>query len=225
MINFRDFITYCSGKWKKVFFVFGNHEFYINRSIEHLKSQYKEFFDTFTNVFLLDSEYIIVDNIAIYGWTKPIHSITSEALSSGLNDYKHICTKKGKLTPKYVNEMVTNERTKFKKFIDDVNSDEIECDAVMVITHFPSIKDGTSDPIYITSDNHLNSYFSWEKYIETNDIRCEKLRVLVSGHTHWCYDFQKTFSEDMKVRFVGNQVGYTFEHTDFTNCSISLVFP
>ena len=37
-VNFKQFITYCSERWEKVLYVFGNHEFYGGRSSPSYKN-------------------------------------------------------------------------------------------------------------------------------------------------------------------------------------------
>lgn len=232
MDSFRDFISYCSSKWIKVFFIFGNHEFYGSRSIETLKIQYREFFSTFPNVILLDSEYTIIDNTVIYGftcWTRCPYQKLSDA-KDNLNDYNQIRTIKGKLTATYINELVDYETLKFKEFIDKINTGEIECDSLIVVTHFPPIREGTSDPIYSegrSKSDPINEYFSWKNYFSTNNIVCDKLRVWISGHTHWCYDLVKQITNPQNgttnnVRLIANQIGYSGENTGFTDFSFSL---
>lgn len=221
MVNFKEFIKYCSSNWEKVFFVFGNHEFYGSRSIDHLKGQFRTFFDDFENVILLDSEYYILDNLVIYGftcWTKSPYTVASIA-KQYLNDYKQIKTTRGNLTPDYVNALVERELEKFREFIIKVNNDEIECNSVMIITHFPPIRDGTSNPLYLDRGNShpINMYFAWNNYLLDNDIICSKIKIWMSGHTHWCYDFILD-----NIRYLSNQIGYSDEDTRFTNVTFDI---
>lgn len=209
--NFKDFIKYCSENWEHVIFVFGNHEFYASHSITSLKNQYKKYFDEFSNVHLLDSQYIILDGIAIYGftaWTRPLFSTASMAKSYGLNDYFKITTRKGSLKPNLLNEIIDEELLQFKEFITKININDIECNSVIIVTHFPPLRKNTSDPIY--NNSFLNGYFSWENLLSSENIVCDKLKVWCSGHTHWSYDF--TFKG---IRFLANQIGYSGEITYF----------
>lgn len=213
MENFKNFIRYCSERWEHIFFVFGNHEFYASHSIKSLKNQYRKYFEEFPNIHLLDSEYFILDGIAIYGfiaWTRPLFNTASLAKSHGLNDYYKITTIKGSLKPKDIEQMVNEELSKFKDFILKVNNSEIECNSVLIVTHFPPLGNGTSNPIY--NNNYLNRYFSWLDLLNTENISCNKIKVWCSGHTHWSYDFIKS-----GIRFLSNQIGYSDEETNFND--------
>lgn len=211
--RFREFISYCSKTWVKIFFVFGNHEFYGNHSINRLKNQYIEFFSSFNNVFLLDSNYHKINNVIIYGftgWTRPIFKSTSKSKEK-LNDYNQIRCENGKLTVGNILSMAETGLNNFKIFIDDVNSGVINCEKIIVITHFPPIGEGTSDPKY-DNDDELKRYFSWNNLLEDENIDCKKIKIWVSGHTHWSYDFEKS-----DIRYISNQVGYYFEDIETGN--------
>lgn len=205
--NFKDFIEYCSNLFDHVFYICGNHEFYGSKSMESLIIQFRNYMNGFSNVHFLDNSYIIIDNILIYGftcWTKSIFQSPASALMSGLADYKRIKTKKGKFTISYQNELANNQIDLFKEFINSVNNNEILCEKVVIVTHFPPIGNGTSNPIY--NGNYLNRYFSWSNIFNEESINCDKIKVWCSGHTHWSYDFTKN-----NIRFIANQIGYSDE--------------
>lgn len=211
MKNFKDFIEYCSGIFEHVFYICGNHEFYGSKSMEHLIIQFRNYMNSLPNVHFLNNSYFILDDIIVYGftcWTRSIFRIPGSALTSGLADYKKIRTTKGKFTIAYQNELVRNEQELFKGFINNVNNGEINCNKVLVITHFPPIGQGTSDPCY--DGNPLNRYFSWANIFTSENIECDKIKIWCSGHTHFSYDFTRN-----NIRFIANQVGYHEEGCSF----------
>jgi hypothetical protein len=99
----------------------------------------------------------------------------------------------------YVNELSETSYNKLKQHLSSATKPTI------VMTHFPPIRTGTSDPKYLIQGRIMNSYFTWPD--ETlNDFDLTKVPIWISGHTHWSYDINKNGS-----RFVGNQLGYKSE--------------
>ena len=75
----------------------------------------------------------------------------------------------------------------------------------IVITHFPPIRTGTSDPKYLAQKRLANLYFAWPDDT-LNKFTLKNVLAWISGHTHWSYDFEKN-----GVRLIGNQLGYRSE--------------
>jgi UDP-2,3-diacylglucosamine pyrophosphatase LpxH len=207
---FYKFLDYCSEWWEKVFYTPGNHEFYIrNKNYNQLIFEYK--FDIekkYKNIYFIDNESVkLNDDIDVYGstfWTKSPFDKTYEAKLS-INDYnwityfnqskRHVVD----LDIGYVNELSETSYNKLKQHLTSTKKTTI------VMTHFPPIRTGTSDPIYLSQDRKVNPYFSWPD--ETiDDFDLTKVPIWISGHTHWSYDINKN-----GTRFVGNQLGYKSE--------------
>jgi hypothetical protein len=202
-INFKQFIEYCSLNWENVIYVFGNHEFYGKHTIHTFKYKYRTYFETFNNVHLLDSSFIELNGVIIYGfisWTRSIFDNTNTSRDY-LNDYNKIKYGKSRLRCADVDLMVEEELEKFHLFIDDVNNNKIQCDKILVVTHFPPIREGTSDPKY--NGELLSNYFSWNNLMYSEEINCDKIKMWCSGHTHWSYNFIVN-----DINFVSNQIGY-----------------
>uniref|UniRef100_A0A6C0AE87 Calcineurin-like phosphoesterase domain-containing protein n=1 Tax=viral metagenome TaxID=1070528 RepID=A0A6C0AE87_9ZZZZ len=208
----EKFLKYCSTKWQKVFYICGNHEFYGGEDIIKLKEDYRTLCSNFSNVHFLDNEYIIVDGIAIYGfigWT-PLDKFIIRDGYDVLCDFDNIKIEKKYMTPKMMVDMSKSDLELFKTFIDKVNNEEIICDSVLIISHFPPIRDGTSAPEY--TGNELQAYFSWENMMKICGISCKKIKTHVSGHTHWSYDFMIE-----GIRYISNQMGYPKERVKFND--------
>ena len=207
---FFPFMDYCSKNWEKVFYTPGNHEFYIkNKNYNELSFEYKHKLNQrYKNIYYLDNESVILnDEIDVYGstfWTKSPYERTIEA-KLYLNDYnmityfsqskRHVVD----LDIGYVNELSETSYNSLKEHLIKATKPTI------VMTHFPPIRTGTSDPIYLAQKRVANLYFAWPD--ETiNDFNLTNVPIWISGHTHWSYDINKNGS-----RFVGNQLGYKSE--------------
>ena len=207
---FYKFLDYCSSNWEKIFYTPGNHEFYIkNKNYNQLSFEYKyEIQQKYKNIFFLDNELVkLNDDIDVYGstfWTKSPFDRTHEA-KQYINDYnwiKYFNKNRNQvidLDIGYVNELSETGYNKLKQHLSSATKPTI------VMTHFPPIRTGTSDPFYLAQVRKANLYFSWPD--ETiNDFELTKVPFWISGHTHWSYDINKNGS-----RFVGNQLGYKSE--------------
>ena len=207
---FYKFLDYCSEWWDKVFYTPGNHEFYVrNKNYNQLLFEYKyEIEKKYKNIYFLDNEAVkLNDDIDVYGstfWTKSPFDTTYEAKQS-INDYNWITyfnqTKRHvvDLDISYVNHLSETSYNNLKQYLSNSTKPTI------VMTHFPPIRTGTSDPVYLAQKRQSNLYFAWPD--ETiNDLILTKVPLWISGHTHWSYDINKNDS-----RFIGNQLGYKSE--------------
>lgn len=205
--NYKDFIAYCAKTWNEVVVILGNHEFYDEKvPMESLKEQYGAFFSTMPNVHFLDNSFCKVAGVTIYGftaWTMPIFKKTKKARKY-LNDYHSINTRDGSLTVEYMANLAADEMSLFRAFL-ETNEDEL-----IVVTHFPPLNEQTSDPIY--KGEICNDYFTWRNIIEQNDLRADKIRFWISGHTHWSYNFSLN-----GIKYFANQIGYIDENVECSN--------
>lgn len=194
--NYKNFIEYCSSKWKHVLLILGNHEFYHKKkTIFELKEEYHEFINTFHNIHLLDNSSIVIDNIRFIGsilWSKPTTT------DKTINDYNKIW---------YERKMNVNH--KILTLLNDICIDYIvseinESDEkVVLITHFPMHNKGVSEPIYEITDN---SYFC-NNYL---DKLTDKIIASIHGHTHYAIDIKID-----EIRLISNPIGYITEETKF----------
>lgn len=202
--KFIALLAYCTDKWQHIYYICGNHEFYDGGDMNILKLQYRSICSKFPNVHFLDNEYIIINGIAIYGfigWT-PLDKYIIRSGWEYLMDFQLIKILTSYMTPKMMVKISASDLEIFKSFIDKVNNDEILCESVLVISHFPPIREGTSDPKY--RGNELQPYFSWKNIMEK--IICPKLKVWVSGHSHFSYNFIIN-----GIKYFSNQIGYPKE--------------
>ena len=211
--NFIQFISYCSSTWNKVFYVFGNHEFYSKITINNILVRYRDFFDSFENVHLLNNSYFELNNVILYGfigWTKPIFDSTNKARNR-LSDYNMIRTINGLITIDDIASMSENSINKFREFL-SISSEK----DIIVITHFPPIRNGTSDEKY--KGDMLQPYFSWNNLLQDENIASnDRIKIWCSGHTHHSYDFVVD-----SIRYVSNQIGYSGECNCFTDLTFEV---
>jgi predicted phosphohydrolase len=199
---YKEFIKYCSKNWVKIFIILGNHEYYsLENDYNTLKNEYINFISIFNNVYLLDNNYIeLNDEINVYGstfWTPSMTKITSM-----INDYKYIHMEPNKLIDKeFVSYLSNYELTNLVNYLNNNNKKTI------IITHFPPIQENTSNPKFVSSEQIIKDYFAWNNNIIVNDYNLNKnICCWISGHTHYSYDFMKN-----NIRFISNQFGYSSE--------------
>ena len=207
---FYKFLDNCSQWWEKTFYTPGNHEYYNKKkNYNQLLFEYKyEIEKRYKNIYFLDNESVkLNDDIDVYGstfWTKSPFESTYQA-KQNINDYnwityfsqnkRHVVD----LDISYVNQISEKSYNTLKEHLHNTTKPTI------VMTHFPPIRTGTADPIYLAQPRMINQYFAWPD--ETiNDFNLTKVPLWISGHTHWSYDISKNGS-----RFIGNQLGYKSE--------------
>jgi predicted phosphohydrolase len=213
-LKMKNFLSYCSKNWEKTFYVLGNHEFYQTEefadkkiSFEELEEKYKQICSELPNVYLLDNSFQEIEpGINVYGttlWTANYGCKTK--IEDELNDFNMIAIKPQNnskynilLTKEYVNLKSKIQLDELEKYLNDTTLKSI------ILTHFPPIRNGSSNSIYSSQPEYLANYFSW------NDIY-SKLNMTnvvgwISGHTHWSYDINIG-----GMRFISNQIGYKNE--------------
>ena len=208
---FYPFLDYCSNNWVKTFYISGNHEYYIkNKNYNEILFEYSYIIgEKYKNVFFLENNYVSLDeeDINIYGatfWTQPPFASTYEA-KMYVNDYNWISYfKQGidqvmDLDINYVKHLSNESFSSLKKYLNETDKKTI------VMTHFPPIRTGTSDPKYSLETRIQNLYFSWPDKTLSH-FKLDNVITWISGHTHWSYDFVKD-----DVRLIGNQLGYKSE--------------
>ena len=195
--NFIPFMEYCSQNWKKVFYVLGNHEFYIGKNkinkynprtingvnINDMILMYKKALEPYSNIHCLENEYVdLNDDIRIYGstlWTRHCHS-------KRINDNMFI----------KMDEVISwsiHETDMLKTYLHENSKKTI------IISHFPLIREGTSHPKF--DKDELIDYFAWNDLLK--ELPKENIACCIAGHTHYSFDIIHE-----GVRYLSNQFGY-----------------
>jgi predicted phosphohydrolase len=210
----KNFLSYCSENWEKTYYVLGNHEFYQTnkiaskkKSFEDLVEEYTQICLEFPNVYLLNNSFEeVVPGLNVYGstlWTGKYGCPYN--LSDYLNDYNMIGIKSTNSTV-LVNECYIDNLSKIQLDLLDsyLNSINITDTKTLIMTHFPPIRQGSSNPKYSSQPKYLANYFSWNNI--PDKLNCSNVVGWISGHTHWSYDITRN-----NLRFISNQTGYKNE--------------
>jgi predicted phosphohydrolase len=189
--NFKNFFDYCSPKWKNIFYVLGNHEYYINKeSIEETTNKYKQFFSNYNNIHLLNNSFVTIDNINIYGstlWTKPTTDF--EIIKKYFNNNSKL---------DYF-DVIKNSDLQYNSLLNYIKNNDKK---TIIMSHFPPIQENTSSPMYSNQEKYIKDYFAWNNILLDN----KNITTWLSGHTHYSYDFNHN-----NTRLISNQMGYKNE--------------
>lgn len=192
---FQKFIEYTANLYKYVLFVPGNHDYHMgHQSIGEIDNELRALFRPYGNVYFLNNESIILENINFIGttlWCEVTNTMTPIA------DVSIIC-------PKNANELGTpSDYTEMWKksltFIRKTMSSSSPSDHIVVITHHL--------PTYKCIDKKYMGMGTMCKWFATD---CEQLMwddphpdLWLCGHTHINNDLTIN-----KTRIVTNPVGY-----------------
>lgn len=197
--NYIKFLKIINEKWSKIIYVLGNHELYSDKyTVNELIEMYKKLIKNFKNIILLDNDCYNLEDFLIVGttlWTDPSNIVNFNKKLLFKKRYKETVIKKWDLK-KY-----KKLRMEGIKFLFDIKTSK----KIILITHFPMINKWTYNPKHL-KDKHKN-YLEW--MVNNYNIKYlpfyKNLSTIISGHTHYSYDFNYK-----KVRFIGNQLGYLY---------------
>ena len=199
--HWQKFMEYVNDNWDVSVYVLGNHEFYSNsKSIQHLLELYKTTIgEKWPKIKLLVNETMCIEwndtTWAVIGSTAWGSAEFSLVLS--INDFKKIKVhnEAGHLKPITVKDYHELHNSDMQFITDELAYIERDI-PVVVVTHFPLTRDGTSNPIYGNQSEATKRYFANELH---DKLKGHPNLTLVAGHTHHKYDF---IMDD--VRYVGN---------------------
>jgi len=198
----RSFIEYINGLepgWHRIFYVLGNHEYYSNsKTMPVLKKAYQEYLDRYLRIKLLDRNvvYLPEDGCVVLGAT--MWSQAEFSLVQQINDFRRINLKSDPLnpesrtitiTPMAMNELhIADKEWLFGAFSECAIRDDIA--TIIILTHFPLVRDGTSHPSYSGEKQAIKNYYANDYHQELVLRKKEKQIISISGHTHYEYDFE-----------------------------------
>lgn len=101
---------------------------------------------------------------------------------------------------------------KSKKYI--INTVNSSTKPTIIVTHFPPLQIGTSDPIYDDQEKNIKDYFA-SNILNDEKLDKSKISCWIYGHTHYSNDFVHD-----GVRLISNQIGYMDEKCEFNDDGI-----
>ena len=225
----REFMEYLHGQtvdgssdgvgWHRIFYVLGNHEYYSNsKTMPTLKKAYHEYLAELPRITLLDrGEPVMLygvtgldgcGKIAVLGAT--MWSQAEFSLVTQINDFRRINLKSDPtnpasrtiaISPPAMNELhLADRKWLFGKLTDTLTTNP-DITKVIILSHFPLTRDGTSDPSYSGQKQAIKNYYANDYHHELMAIASEwfgaegnaenakKQIISISGHTHFEYDF------------------------------------
>jgi predicted phosphodiesterase len=208
-LRFRDFLKRCSFQFPHVVYIAGNHEFYHGRwkaSLDHLREECAKF----TNVYFLENDVKVIDDITFIGatlWTdcNKGDPLTLHALADMMNDYRIIRNDEHgftKLRPAHTMHRHQQTLSYLKAVLPDMKDSKV----VFVGHHTPSYQ--SIHDRYKGQDLMNGGYHS-----ELSEFILDhpQIKVWTHGHTHEPFDYMIG-----ETRIVCNPRGYSGhdEHAD-----------
>jgi predicted phosphodiesterase len=202
---YKKFITYIASKFKYVFHIPGNHEYYNteppNKTISEINSDINTFTNLFNNVFFLNNDVkrIVIKNKVYVFVGSPLWSYiqpkNKKEIQDSMNDYSCIYTDKKNIFK--VDDMLQIHAESvlyIQKIMTCIEPNEIG----VLLTHHKPIR-----------DTDLNNVMSQAYETDLADkLITYPFRLACHGHTHKKYD--KIING---VRVVSNPKGYPSEKT------------
>lgn len=202
MNNFSDFMKQVVGKFDKVFYIPGNHEYYCTRKSEGMT---KDDVDKLINeleskigFINLHNKTYMLEEVKLIGctlWTE-CTAENYKLLSSTMNDYKWI----RKTETDYISPWDTGSwHYSSKRFLENVLVGDVK--KIVITHHLPSDK--------FIHPKYLNSPVSCGFYTNLERLFNPSILAWCSGHTH--VKVQKQFNN---TQLLVNPVGYPGEIKD-----------
>lgn len=195
--NMEKMKRYWFPKFKRVFYIMGNHEHYgfdVRLSARTMAAA----LSCVSNLKVLDNEAVMFDGVMFIGSTLWTNFNNGDAYDMGraeliMNDYRRIFIDGGYFCPLDV----LDEHKKSLTFIEQTLKDNLTTPTVMITHHGPSLRCQNTK----RHGNELtHAYCSDLEYLAHDN---PQIRLWCSGHTHDSMDFTVN-----QTRFVSNQRGY-----------------
>jgi predicted phosphodiesterase len=206
--NYEKFLSELSPKYKSVFVIAGNHEFYnSSTAFEAMVEIIEEKCSKFPNVYFLNNKSMLVEGTRIIGttlWSHIPNEKRSEVVNS-IGDYQHIrrynYTSSGEVRKYPISidftNMLHSEAVYFIKH--ELSNAKNSNEKVVLLTHHAPMFNGTSDPKYEGEARAINYAFA----SKLEDLIAPPITNWCFGHTHYPTDFMFN-----GVRVSSNPRGY-----------------
>jgi predicted phosphodiesterase len=200
---YKNFLIDMNKKFKKIFLITGNHEFYImekNNSMEEIDDNIKNIITNYNlnNITYLDDSYEDYEGFRFCGSTLWSKIIDQKYLNNDMTFIKN-------MSIEFRNELFNNSY----EFINAITKDS-NIPIIMITHHLPSF-------------DLINSVYRTEKYNNYNQCyasNCNQLfkdpiKIWFFGHTH------KDCDKDINgIKFLCNPIGYPDENKIIDYCKV-----
>ena len=193
--HYRIFLETIAPKFKKIFIIAGNHEYYSSQSRTSVKKSIEDVCSKYDNITFLDNSAIDYDGHRWIGttlWTK-----VDDPPRAIINDMNCICDFK----PADYNR----EHEIARNFLETALKDSpLPC---IIITHHLPLTE-LINPKYLVGDHawDLNQWFA-ANLQQLAITHCDKIKGWFYGHTH-----APSCQNHFGVKFLCNPIGYTGEN-------------
>jgi hypothetical protein len=182
--SYVDFLEECSGAFKYVLVLSGNHEYYNTdgHSISIIDEGIEGICASFSNVTYLNNKCVTIGDVQFIGstlWSRLPEDIKYE-VAAMYNDYNYIYTSYGvKLHPDKTNDMFTSNLAFLEASIKDGGVKGLK--NVVLTHHTPSFQ--------FTAPKQVDSLFRFGLSTElTHAFSGDLIRYWACGHTHVNFD-------------------------------------
>jgi predicted MPP superfamily phosphohydrolase len=196
----KQFLLKVCGMYEKVFYLYGNHEWYDtkpNRVVTQSANKFRKWVvENTNNLVVLDNETYDLEGYRIIGgtmWGK-IDAQHDYACSQRMNDYRFTYTRFGKLTVQMTNQM----HVEFCGFLTkELARARAEKKPVIVFTHHAPMFDDR-----MQADKYRGDPCSQAFMIDMTGYMSNNVKLWAFGHTHHTVDFT-----DLYTRIYSNPKG------------------
>jgi predicted phosphodiesterase len=187
-LRYREFLKRCSFQFPHVIFIAGNHEFYDGKWAETLDILRQECEEPFSNIYFLEQNTKVIDDITFVGgtlWTDCNNGdpLTMHALPSMMNDFKIIRVEHAGYRPLKAADIMDRHR-RTKAYIKEVvESDPLK--KYVVVGHhspsFASVHEMYAKETIMNAGYHSNM----NEFI----LDHPQIKLWTHGHTHFPFDY------------------------------------
>jgi len=184
LASYKPFLTWCSSKWKGVFVVAGNHEYYNVRceprtDMDHKKQLMRIACANLPNVYFLDCDSVWLESekIRVIGCTlwSEIHDETLKKAELDISDPRQILIDAtSPATPEILREL---HRIELDWLRDAIGNARVKGEKVLVLTHYLPTYQLIADK-YV--GNEMNSCFA----SHCEDVIRPPIVAWICGHSH-----------------------------------------
>ena len=199
---YKKFMKDISKKFKKVFIIFGNHEFYNQKEemynvIEYVKNMINE--EKLDNVTFLNNSCEEYEGFLFVG----------SILWSKINDSKYLVNDFNMINDMSISKYNNMYKENFI-YIDKILEENKDKKVIILTHHMPSYD--FIDDIYKVGDNkYYNQCFA----SDCSELFRDNVKLWIYGHTH-----KSRVSYIKKIKFVCNPLGYPSEMRNINDVNI-----